>query len=283
MKSQESEVAANFIRENFRPEDRLAVVLVNKRSQEVTQRITTAENMAGTEFQEWLRHRNADRFEVYLSMNALKESAEGRTKSDVDSIRHVFLDFDVDGNAAVERLMSRDDVPKPNYLTNTSPDKWQAIWKVSGFEPKEAEHLQKGLARQTGADISATDCSRVMRLPGFYNQKYSQRFMVRVETHSDEVYDREHFPKFKDEDQGRRQGASPQKPKNQDPQAASQSERDWAYALRSLQRGDPEDDIVRAIANHRSGEKHNPHEYAERTVQKAAASLAVEHETEPNR
>ena len=276
-------VASNFVRENFRPDDRLAVVLVNKRSEEVIQRITTAENMAGAEVQDWLKHKNVERFEVYLSMNALKESADGRTKSDVESIRHVFLDFDVDGNEAVERLMKRNDVPKPNYLTNTSPDKWQAIWKVSGFAPKEAERLQKGLARQTGADTAATDCSRVMRLPGFYNQKYSQRFMVRVEKLSGEVHDREHFPKFTDEDHGRRPGVSPQRPKNQDSLAASQSEKDWAYALRSLQRGDPGDDIVRAITNHRSGEKHNPREYAERTVQKAAASLAVEHETEPNR
>ena len=276
-------VAPNFISENFRPDDRLAVVLVNKRSQEVIQRITTAENMAGAEVQDWLRHKNAERFEVYLSMNALKESAEGRTKSDVESIRHIFLDFDVDGNAAMERLMKRDDVPKPNHLTNTSPDKWQAIWKVSGFEPTEAERLQKGLARQTGADTAATDCSRVMRLPGFYNQKYSQRFMVRAEKHSDEVYDREHFPKFKDDEQGRRSGSSLQRPRNQDATVESQSERDWAYAVRSLRRGDPEDDIVRAIANHRKGEKYSPQQYAERTVQKAAASLAVEHETKPNR
>ncbi len=276
-------VASDFIRENFRPDDRLAVVLVNKRSQEVIQRITIAANMAGEEVQDWLQHKNAERFEVYLSMNALKESAEGRTKSDVESIRHVFLDFDVDGNTAIERLMKRDDVPKPNYLTNTSPDKWHAIWKVSGFEPKEAERLQKGLARQTGADTAAADCSRVMRLPGFYNQKYSQRFMVRVEKLSSEVYDREHFPKFTDEDHGRRPGASLQKPKNQDSLAASQSEKDWAYAMRSLRRGDPEDDIVRAITNHRKDEKHSPHEYAERTVQKAAASLVVEHEAEPNR
>ena len=52
--------------------------------------------------------------------------------------------------------------------------------------------------------------------------------MVRAEKHSDEVYDRERFPKFKDEAQFRRQGASPQRPKNQDPQTASQSEKDWA-------------------------------------------------------
>lgn len=57
-------VASDFIRGNFRPEDRLAVVLVNKRSQEVIQRITTAENLADAEVQDWLKHKNAERFEV---------------------------------------------------------------------------------------------------------------------------------------------------------------------------------------------------------------------------
>jgi hypothetical protein len=53
----------------------------------------------------------------------------------------------------------------------------------------------------------------------------------------------------------------------------SQSERDWAYAKRSLARGDPEDLVVAAIASHRRYDKHNPQYYAELTVHKARESL----------
>jgi hypothetical protein len=100
-------------------------------------------------------------------MNALNDGARGRTKADVAIIRHVYLDFDENGTAAVEALVKRDDLPKPNYLVNSSPDKWQVVWKVEGFVKEEAESLQQALVRETGADPAATDSSRVLRLPGF--------------------------------------------------------------------------------------------------------------------
>ena len=43
------------------------------------------------------------------------------------------LDFDYEGTAAVERLQADPDVPTPNYLVSTSPDKWQALWRVRRF------------------------------------------------------------------------------------------------------------------------------------------------------
>jgi hypothetical protein len=100
-------------------------------------------------------------------MNTLRESARGRTKADVAVIRHVYLDFDDNGTQAVEALLKREDLPRPNYLDNSSPDKWQVVWKAAGFGKEEAEALQRGLVRETGADPAATGCARVLRLPGF--------------------------------------------------------------------------------------------------------------------
>jgi hypothetical protein len=65
------QLAAKYVDENFQPSDRLAIVLLNKRSGSVTQRIATAERIASSEFQAWLRHKNADKHEIYISMNAL--------------------------------------------------------------------------------------------------------------------------------------------------------------------------------------------------------------------
>jgi len=82
---------------------------------------------------------------------------------------------------------------------NTSPGKWQVSWRVEGFAKDEAEDLQRALARETGADPAATDCARVLRLPGFYNHKYDRPYLVRVEPHTalaGVIYRPEQFPKF---------------------------------------------------------------------------------------
>ena len=90
-------VAPTYLKENFEPSDRLAVVLVHKPTRGVLQRLATAEQIAAPDFQGWLRHKNADPHEVYIAMNALKDGARGRTKADVATIWHIYLDFDDQG------------------------------------------------------------------------------------------------------------------------------------------------------------------------------------------
>jgi hypothetical protein len=281
MKPMNREIASDYIRNNFEPADRLAVVLVDRRTDSVIQRIAAAEKIAAPDFQAWLRHKNANGYEVYISMNALAPNATGRTKADVQNIRHLYLDFDDDGTAAVERVFARRDLPKPNYLINTSPDKWQVVWKVQGFDKEQAECLQRGLSRQMGADPAATDCSRVLRLPGFFNHKYASRVWIGVQVNTRETYRPERFPKLQVAERGDR-FASPSKsptPRN-GPTKLSQSERDWAYARRALARGEPEEVIVADIASYRRYDKHNPQYYAELTVRKAAQALTTEKQGE---
>src|SRR6266849_4099983 len=228
-----SDIAGPYLQASFEPTDRLAVVLVNKRPDSVIQRIATADEIASQDFQAWLRYQNAQRFEIYVSMNALREGARGRTKEDIAVIRHVYLDFDHDGTAAVQALFRRQDLPTPSYVVNTSPDKWQVTWRVEGFAKNEAENLQRAVAREMGADPAATDCARVLRLPGFYNHKYDRPYLVRVEPHAaiaGLVYRPEQFPKFsRDERAIRNQSAENGQPtaRNHAPRGISQSERDW--------------------------------------------------------
>ncbi len=268
------DIPARYIRENFRPNDRIAVVLIQKETHRVVQRVATAERVASVEFQAWLRHENASRFEVYVSMNALKEGSRSRTKDDVAEIRHVYLDFDDNGTAAVQALLKRDDVPQPNYLVNSSPDKWQVVWKVEGFVHDEAERLMRHLVRETGADPAATDSSRVMRLPGFANHKYGRPYVVSVELRATETYRPEHFPRLPTEEQGGRRiadrGAAREARGSSE---VTQSERDWAYARRALGRGESPEKIRAAIAAFRVGQKADVNQYAERTVRKAIESL----------
>jgi hypothetical protein len=273
------EIAARYIRENFVGSDRLAVVLLNKRIQSVIQRLTSAETLATREVQEWLADQNARHFEVYLSMNALAPTAMGRTKADVAAIRHVYLDFDTNGTAAVEALLKRDDLPRLNYLINTSPDKWQAVWKVEGFSKPQAEILQRGLARDCGADPAATDCARVLRVPGFVNHKYAYPHMVQAETLATETYRPAHFPEITGADRLDRLNLGDRRSvlrRSRSPRNLSQSERDWAYAKRAVARGESPALVIAAIAQYRRYDKHDPRYYAELTVKKAVAALSDE-------
>jgi len=279
-----SRAGAKYINENFEPEDRLAIVLMDKRTQDVVQRIAAASKIAADDFQAWLRYKNANGYEVYVSMNALAKNASGRTKHDVEIIRHVYLDFDEGGTAAVEKLLARTDLPKPNYLVNTSPDKWQVVWKVQRFEKDQAEDLQRGLVREMGADPAATDCSRVLRMPGFYNHKYADPFWVSSQTHATETYGPERFPAlpaYGRTSPSRATAVGSHDRPTSTASGGSQSERDWAFAKRALARGDPEDIVIMAIASYRRYEKHNPRYYAEITVRKAASELKEEYAREP--
>ncbi len=276
-----SNAARDYIRDNFRPDDRLAVVLVNKQKEDVVQRIASADKIAGEEFQRWLRHMNANKYEVYVSMNSLQPGARGRTKADIDQIRHVYLDLDEAGPDALKAILARQDLPKPNYVLNTSPGKYQVVWKAEGFTKDQAEDLQRGLARETGADPAATDCARVLRLPGFYNHKYQQPHYVRAEKLSDQIATPERFPARREEAAhvAPSTRAYPEQSAGAGDRAVTQSERDWAYAKRALSRGIPKEQVVEEIMRFRP-DKPNPRYYAEHTVAKAAASQQLPSEPE---
>jgi len=51
--------ASDYIKDNFEPRDRIALLILNRETGESLQRITTAEKASSPEFQAWLRHRNA--------------------------------------------------------------------------------------------------------------------------------------------------------------------------------------------------------------------------------
>ena len=65
--------ASEYILENFNPSDRIAVLLRNRTSGEVIQRIAPAEKIARRDFQDWLANRNQAGFDIYIGMNTIKE------------------------------------------------------------------------------------------------------------------------------------------------------------------------------------------------------------------
>src|SRR5579872_4665659 len=185
--------APEYILDNFKPSDRVAVLLRNRATEEVIQRIASVKDIAAHDFQQWLTDRNRAGFDIYVGMNTLKDGAYSRTKRDIHEIRHVYLDLDYRGPEALKGIQNSDEVPKPNFVLDTSPGKHQVVWKVEGVTPQEAEDLQQRMAHEFGADIAATDASRVLRLPGFANKKYDAECLVRATKHSDKTYNLRDF------------------------------------------------------------------------------------------
>src|SRR5262249_52341977 len=115
------------------------------------------------------------------------------TLQDVQTIRHVYLDIDREGSRALNQVMTDPRIPWPNYVLNTSPGKYQILWKVQEFSLGQAESLQRVMASEFGADRTVVDAARVLRIPGFYNKKYPEPHQITAQKHSEQVYKREDF------------------------------------------------------------------------------------------
>jgi RepB DNA-primase from phage plasmid len=266
--------APEYILDNFEHTDRIAVLVLNREFGETIQRITSAQKAASPEFQAWLRYKNANGSDIYIGMNPLKKDASTRTKEDIESIKHVYIDLDHGGSEALEVIENSAVVPKPNYVLNSSPEKHQVVWKVEGINLEEAEGLLHAMVREFGGDPAATDATRVLRVPGFANKKYEVDFYVQARRESTDTY---HIGDFKlhidSQDFAHHNYDNRAKQEPSSRVHLSQSEYDWAFAKRSLARGDDPEEITRQMAQHRATDKPNPEYYARHTVMKAQAEI----------
>jgi len=269
----------DYIRENFHPDDRLAVVCKRDR---VQQRIVTAEELSSQHFQSLLKIENSRGANVYVSMNTLRPDAQGRTKRDIAAIRHIYLDIDYNGRDALEQIIADADAPRPSYILNTSPDKFQVIWKVADFDSRHAEALQRAMAVRYGADRAATDVTRVLRIPGFTNQKYDTPYLVTAEKLSDQVY---RPSDFRIERLYEHRPIPEQNPVNhtfsKSTGGNSQSERDWFETCRRIERGDNPGDVRNWLEQTRH-DKSNPKYYAALTVSRALTHCAAKNKPSKN-
>src|ERR1700740_3382827 len=222
--------ASEYIPANYKPTDRIAVLVLNRQLGETTQRITTAQKASTPEFQAWLRYKNASGADIYVGMNTLHHNASTRTKDDIENISHVYLDLDHGGTASLEALENSDLVPAPNYVLNTSPERFQVVWKVEGMTLEEAEALNQAMVREFDGDPAATDSTRVLRLPGFANKKYDRDFYVQAKVDSTQTYHLRDFKVPIDSQEAPRHRTEEARSGNRVSGAIlSQSEHAWAY------------------------------------------------------
>jgi hypothetical protein len=266
--------APEYVYALHEPSDHAAVLIRNRIRQQTTQRILPAETIASAPFQSWLHQQNQSGADIFIGMNPVREGSRNRTKEQIREVRHAYLDLDEEAGASLQAIRTSGDIPPPNFVLDTSPGKHQVVWRVEDLDTNQAETLLRALASQYGGDPAATDISRLLRLPGFKNQKYNDAFLIRAHHQTDAVYHQQDFHIHED---------SPESPKDVTESLGgtrrmptghrSQSETDWAYAKRALARGDDPEIIIQRIADYRADEKSDPIYYARHTVTKAQAEL----------
>jgi hypothetical protein len=218
----------------------------------------------------WLGYENDNGANVYVSANPLHTGSRKRTKECVASIRHLYIDIDEDGDARLAALRASDAVPAPTAIVSTSPGKYQALWRVSGFDFERQEQTLKLLAQAFGGDHACTDRNRVLRVPGFYNRKYSLAHRVAVEYPTDATYGPADF-RLHDA-----VGSSVLPLRGDARKSLAQkhthSEDDWAWVCDQLAHGRDAAKLTDELATQRS-DKGDPFYYAMRTVDVASARL----------
>ena len=173
--------AERFLRTFLESEDWTALLLKSCDTGRAKQRIGPVAWVCSGSVQKWLFESNTARHAVYANVNALAIGARSRTRHDVATIRHLFVDVDRDANQVLLHLGRRSDIPPPSYVMHTSPGRAHVLWRVRGFDRHAAERLQKQIAAGLDGDPAATSVAQMTRLPGFWNHKYSEPYRVWVD------------------------------------------------------------------------------------------------------
>src|SRR2546426_794619 len=148
----------------------------------------------------------------------------------------------------------------------------RTIQRIARSETISSPQFQNWFANQFDGDLAATDTTRVLRLPGFANRKLPDEFTVKVRQETKAVYTLRDFAIHDDSLEQSRYRVQERK-RTMPADHKSQSEDDWAFAKRTLARGDDPETVIRRIADYRADDKDNPEYYARHTVTKAKADL----------
>lgn len=136
-------------------------------SQPVEHRFTTPEDLK--RFLPYARFRNSRGWNIYITPSVLRDDVHNRCKeSFLDCQSIIYLDCDK--SSCLDEIRSR--YPYPALVIKTSQGRYQVYWRLAkSVSVQEQENLMRQMARDVGADCAATDVSRVLRLPSFWNRK----------------------------------------------------------------------------------------------------------------
>jgi RepB DNA-primase from phage plasmid len=261
--------ATDFLTRCFAPGDTIALLLRNESTSTTQQRVVPLERALAPRYRGWLAHENHNGGNIYVAANPLLAGSRRRTKDCIASVRHLYIDIDVNGETRLAALRASDLVPEPNVVVSTSAGKYQVLWRVEGFDFYTQEVTLKLLTLAFHGDIACTDCNRVLRIPGFRNCKYDPPQLVTVEYVADATYQPDDFRLYT-----LREAACipPIRTQYRRPDLHTHSDHDWAWVSQELAHGKDAMTLTQELASRRS-DKPNPSYYAQRTVDMASARL----------
>ncbi len=265
-----NQIATDFLTRCFAAGETIALLLRKETADRPVQRVVTMEQVLTPRYLAWLAHENSTGANIYVAANPLRSGSRCRTKESIAEVRYLYIDIDCDGEACVAALCASDVVPVPTAILSTSPSKYQVLWRVEGFDIELQENILKQLALTFGGDPACTDCNRVLRIPGFLNQKYSPAHPVTVEYPCNSTWNPADFHL----DNAASYAALPLRgiARQLPMKKHTHSEQDWAWVLDELSHGKDAGKLTRILAERRA-DKPNPLYYAQRTVDMASARL----------
>jgi RepB DNA-primase from phage plasmid/Primase C terminal 1 (PriCT-1) len=175
--SASTHAAIDFIKLLFEPGDLLCFGFLDG-SKNWKQVFRVYEIAIQPEFIAKLQESNEAGNNIYIAMNAYQSSK--RTEKNVSAVRTVWAEIDDNGRENLNKVFASTILPEPSIVTETSPNKFHAIWKTENMTVEEAKALLKAICTEFNGDSNAIDAARVLRLPGFVNRKYEDRPEVEV-------------------------------------------------------------------------------------------------------
>jgi hypothetical protein len=258
----------------------VALCLIPPHAQHPEHRFLTLDRLS--RFLAYARYRNAQGWGIHITPSQLKPNPRNRRQESFEDQQTVIY-LDCDQPPCLEQIRQR--YPYPRLVVRTSQGRHQVYWRLDqAVNIAQQQELMSAMAVDVGADRAATDVSRVLRLPGFWNRKPGRNNTVDI------VFTRDQSVRYEallDRVAPSRTGQRrpPNIPRHDSStaeevggsgrlaclEAFSASERDWYQVHRRLDHGDQPQEIITWLQAKRS-DKPNPRYYAELTVSKAVAS-----------
>ena len=167
----QSSCISKFLRIIHPDNAQIALVIINRHTQEITERYTTPSQIP--KFIPFLRHCNASGCDIYFTPSRLKPQSRKRTKSQFQDLQSIaFLEFDKPNT--LDNLISSN-YPYPSAIVASSHGRHHVYWCLKDpISKHRQEELISNIALDVEADTVAVDTSRLLRLPTFCNKKPSR-------------------------------------------------------------------------------------------------------------
>jgi len=189
----------NFINNYFNDTDYFYIFMLNnKDTTDFKQFLHTKESF--NKFYQKIKYYNNLKYSIYYSYNSFEkiDNCIFRQKKYVKSIKSVIFDIDEDyeDKTTQDILNTIKTYKKPTYIIQTSPNKYQIIYKLKNeitdkslFKSYEIE-LEK-LINIFKTDKNVKDISKLLRLPRSINHK--NQFLTQIIEENEETYNIEDF------------------------------------------------------------------------------------------